>query len=123
MNGELNHIPIQPWGIKIFGRKEKSMKEQVIKFENILNESEKIISELEAVLDRLESNEGAYWELKEYYGSEEYLKDVDISDNTKEYDDIACGVLSEDGVYNLITDTHWASIRMLELATRLLKFY
>ena len=54
MNGELNHIPIQPWGIKIFGRKEKSMKEQVIKFENILNESEKIISELEAVLDRLE---------------------------------------------------------------------
>ena len=99
------------------------MKEQVIKFENILNESEKIISELEAVLDRLESNEGAYRELKEYYGSEEYLKDVDISDNTKEYDDIACGVLSEDGVYNLITDTHWASIRMLELATRLLKFY
>lgn len=97
------------------------MKEQVIKYEKILNESENIIADLEVVLEKLEKNQNAYNELKEYYGSEEYDKDVKISNNTDEYKNIACGVLSEDSVYNLIAGTYEVSIKMLELATKLLK--
>lgn len=97
------------------------MKEHVIQFEKILNESTEILKELEVALDKLENNQKNFLALKEYYGSEEYFKDVEISNQTKEYDDILCGVLSEDAVYDLIGDSFYTYIRMLELATKLLK--
>ncbi len=55
------------------------MKEQVIKFEKILDESRAIIDELQVILDKLEKNQNNYQELKVYYGSEEYFKDVEFS--------------------------------------------
>lgn len=97
------------------------MRSQVIKFEKILNESEMILGEVEKALDKLEQNQKEYCELKQYYGSEEYRKDVEISDCTDEYKDIAHGVLSEDAVYDLIGSSYSTYIRMLELAARLLK--
>ncbi|MGF0039320.1 DUF4298 domain-containing protein [Peptoniphilaceae bacterium SGI.131] len=99
------------------------MKEQVIKFEEILNDTQAVLLELERALDRLEENYSAFKELKEYYGSDEYLKDMAIADNTDDYKDIRCGVLSEDGVYNIIGDSYDSYIRMLEVATRMLKEY
>lgn len=97
------------------------MKEDVIKFEKIFNTSESILRDLHSVLDKLENNQKDYCALKEYYGSPEYKKDVDISDHTSEYQEIACGILSEDAVYNLIMDSYGAYIRMLEVTTRLFK--
>lgn len=93
------------------------MKEQVIKFEKILDESNKIIEELQLVLDKLEKNQSNYQELKDYYGSEEYFKDIELADTYN----VKCGVLSQDSVYNLILDTYASNIRMLEIATKLLK--
>lgn len=93
------------------------MKEQVIKFEKILDESRAIIDELQVILDKLEKNQNNYQELKVYYGSEEYFKDVELSDTYN----VKCGVLSQDSVYNLILDTYESNIRMLELATKMLK--
>ena len=97
------------------------MKKDVIRFERILNESSEILNELEIVLDRIEQNQNNYNELKEYYGSEEYFRDVEISNNSDEYDDIDCGVLTEDLVYDLIGRSYDISIKMLEVATKILK--
>lgn len=97
------------------------MKKDVIRFERILNESSEILNELEIVLDRIEQNQNNYNELKEYYGSEEYFRDVEISNNSDEYDDIDCGVLTEDLVYDLIGRSYDISIKMLEIATKTLK--
>ncbi|MGI6214467.1 MAG: DUF4298 domain-containing protein [Christensenellales bacterium] len=97
------------------------MKEQVIKFEKILNNSEETLKALNKALDAFEANQPDYLALKKYYLSEEYRKDVDISNNSNEYKDIACGVLSEDAVYNLIGESFHTYIRMLELATKFLK--
>lgn len=97
------------------------MKKDVIRFERTLNESSEILNELEIVLDRIEQNQNNYNELKEYYGSEEYFRDVEISNNSDEYDDIDCGVLTEDLVYDLIGRSYDISIKMLEVATKILK--
>ncbi len=97
------------------------MKKDVIRFERILNESSEILNELEIVLDRIEQNQNNYNELKKYYGSEEYFRDVEISNNSDEYDDIDCGVLTEDLVYDLIGRSYDISIKMLEVATKILK--
>lgn len=97
------------------------MKSDVIKFEKILNESTQLFQELATILDKLEDNHANFSALLRYYGSEAYLKDVDLSDNTNMYDDMPCGVLSQDAVYNLIADARFEAIRMLEISTKILK--
>lgn len=97
------------------------MEKRIIKFENILDETEKILNDLEKVLDRLKENQKNYNELKQYYGSEEYIKDVDLDNTTDLYKNIKRGVLSEDVVYNLIGKSYDMYIQMIEVATLLLK--
>ncbi len=97
------------------------MKEHVIIFEKILNNSEQKLKALNKALDDFEANQADYLALKKYYLSEEYQKDMDISNNSDDYEGIPCGVLSEDAVYNLIGDSFQTYIRMLEIATRFLK--
>ena len=97
------------------------MRSDVIKYEKILNESTKLFDELLVVLDKVQHNLKDFESLKAYYGSEEYRKDVLLSNQTDEYSDIACGVLTEDAVYDVIGTSFSASIEMLELATRILK--
>ena len=46
---------------------------------------------------------------------------MEISNNSDEYDDIDCGVLTEDLVYDLIGRSYDISIKMLEIATKTLK--
>lgn len=97
------------------------MKKDVIENEKRLNELTDLFNELNEVLDKLEAKKEDLNKLKEYYISEEYMNDVDISNETDEYNDIACGVLSEDLAYNLLVDSHQTSIRMLEIATKMIK--
>ncbi|MCP1638417.1 DUF4298 domain-containing protein [Streptococcus gallinaceus] len=97
------------------------MEEDIRAFEAILNESTQIIEELERVLDQFEANRSQYQKLKDFYGSEAYFKAVELLNQTDQFSDIPCGVLSEDAVFNLIGDHYASSIRMLELAMTYLK--
>lgn len=97
------------------------MKEDVIRYEKVLNETSEIVEKMNALLNQLEANSAEYNALKDYYGSEEYMRDVDLSNESDTYQDIPTGVLSEDGVYNLIAEQYALNIRMLEIATQQLK--
>ncbi|MBK0348472.1 DUF4298 domain-containing protein [Aerococcaceae bacterium zg-ZJ1578] len=97
------------------------MKADVIQFEKILNESQALYDQLEDLLEKIADNEAQMLALREYYYSEEYHRDVEISNQTDEYKGIAHGVLSEDAVYNLMIASYQNSIRMLEVATQTLK--
>ncbi|QCT74808.1 DUF4298 domain-containing protein [Macrococcoides canis] len=97
------------------------MKEDVIRYEKVLNETSEIVEKMNALLDQLEANRAEYHALKNYYGSDEYMRDVVISNESDAYQDIPMGVLSEDGVYNLIAEHYALNIRMLEVATEQLK--
>lgn len=99
------------------------MKKDVVKYEKILNETNDIYKQLQEILEKVEQNQEAFSELKEYYTSEEFRKDVDISNTSNEYDDIACGVLSEDAVYDLLATSYGSIIQMLETATEMFKNY
>lgn len=98
-----------------------TMKEDVVRYEKILNETSEIVEKMNALLDQLEANSAEYNALKDYYGSEEYMHDVDLSNESDTYQDISTGVLFEDGVYNLIAEQYALNIRMLEIATQQLK--
>lgn len=97
------------------------MKKGVIRFEEILNRSADLKEEMQEILQKFEENLEDYNALKDYYGSREYLDDLEVSNTTDEYDDIEQGVLSEDAVFNLIGEMYHLNVDMLEIAAKYLR--
>nr|WP_068128726.1 DUF4298 domain-containing protein [Nosocomiicoccus ampullae] len=97
------------------------MKKDVIRYEEILNRSADLKDEMQNLLQKFEANLDEYNALKNYYGSQEYLNDLEVSNTTDEYDDINQGVLSEDAVFNLIGEMYHLSVDMLEIAAKYLR--
>ena len=91
--------------------------ERITEMETILNECADALSALDAQLDRMEALRERMIRLFAYYGSEAWYEDRE-GELPK---DVPAGVLSEDAVYDQITDVRAAAIRMLELATDILK--
>ena len=88
--------------------------------EKILNNSTKLLEELEEILNKLDEDSKNYNELVKYYYSkigqdkEDFEKDLlpDVE---------AAGVLTEDSIYDMMTTSSGLAIQMLELATKMLK--
>ena len=73
--------------------------------------------DLKKELDRMGEIRESMIRLFRYYGSEEWYKDRDLEIP----EGVSAGVLSEDLVYDEITDVRDAALQMLELATDILK--
>lgn len=95
--------------------------EHISQMEAILDSHQALLDQLEPMLDAFSAHQAEYRRLAEYYGSEQFLKDYDASNSPSFPQDIKCGVLSEDAVYNLLTDNHQIVLRMLEIALDILK--
>lgn len=95
--------------------------EKINKMEKILDSHQELIDKLNTILDEFEASQESYQELREYYASEEYMEDVEKSNNGEIPEEIKCGVLSEDAVFDLIGDNFYAGIRLLELGTKVMK--
>ena len=91
--------------------------ERISKMEQRLNETNALIKEITAVLNKIEERKEEMSALFTYYGSDEWFEDRE----RKLPEGMAAGVLSEDLVYDAITELKEESIRMLETATDLLK--
>lgn len=83
--------------------------ERIAYFETLLNEAEAVLGRMEDVLrmleeasQDLENVQGKIKELDEYYGSPEWREDFEASENGELPEGMPCGVLSEDGIYNLL---------------------
>lgn len=85
-----------------------------------LNAQTKLLEEAQLFLKIFKEQEGEFKSLQDYYYSDQYLVDMDAA-NRGEFDKIPCGVLSEDAIYNLITDRQALAIQLLEVATQILK--
>lgn len=79
------------------------------------------MAELNEILGILEENMGAYKNLVEYYCGEEWGEDFESDNRGLIPADIKRGVLSEDGLYNVLGDVKQTALRMLGLATEYLK--
>lgn len=90
---------------------------RISEMEGRLDECSAAINGLKAQLDQMDAIREQMIALYKYYGSEQWYEDRE-GELPK---DVKAGVLSEDLVYDSITDARDAAIRMLELATDILK--
>ncbi|WP_147370951.1 DUF4298 domain-containing protein [Fusobacterium polymorphum] len=96
-------------------------KERIEKMEKILSNSSKLLEELEAILDKLEKDSKNYDELVKYYYSNNWIKDKEDFEKDLISDVESAHVLTEDGIYDMMTSSSGIAIHMLELATKILK--
>ena len=96
-------------------------KERIEKMEKILSNSSKLLEELEEILDKLEKDSKNYDELIKYYYSNNWVKDKEDFEKDLISDVESAHVLTEDGIYDMMTTSSGTAIHMLELATKMLK--
>ena len=90
--------------------------DRITKMEKNLDASAEAIAELSAALDKYEAARKAWKELSDYYGSNRWMSDFEADEAGKLPKDLKRGVLSEDTVYDLITDNRELVSKMLEIA-------
>ena len=93
----------------------KVQTERIKKMESYLDEAGAAIAELAEAMDRYEKTESKDYKLEDYYGSKKWMDDFEADEAGKLPDGLKRGVLSEDAVYDLITD-HRALMARLQRA-------
>ena len=91
--------------------------ERISNMETHLDEIATLTTRLQEQLDVMKAAKGHAQALFQYYGSEDWHADRDL--NLPE--GFKAGVLSEDSVYDAITELRDAAFDMLELGTDILK--
>lgn len=89
--------------------------ERIAYMENILNEAGAAAAALSEALDRWAAVRERLAELEAYYSGGEWMRDFDDDSAGKIPKDLRRGVLSEDAVYDLLTDRDELLRRMKEL--------
>lgn len=92
----------------------KQQVSRIKRMESYLDEAAPAIKELAEALDRYEEIQGRFYKLQDYYGSSKWLDDYEADEAGRLPAELKRGVLSEDAVYDLITEHE-------ELMTRLQK--
>ena len=98
---------------------EKELKERIGRIEDMekcLDEASKAIRDLSDALTRYEWVRDKYYKLQDYYDSELWLQDFEADEAGLLPEDLKRGVLSEDAVYDLITE-HEQLLERLEEAS------
>ena len=92
--------------------------ERIKQMEQYLDDSYDAVRALSVALNRYEAIQKSLEKLSAYYGSTLWMKDFEDDENGKLPKDLKRGVLSEDAVYDLLTDHHELMLRMSRAVTR-----
>lgn len=76
--------------------------ERIRRYEALLNRAERALSAYEAALEDFAAAQEGIAALNAYYGSPAWWEDFDASEAGELPADLPCGVLSEDGVWDLL---------------------
>ena len=95
--------------------------EYIEQMENNLNDCMEILRKYEDILAQFRDVQKKISALSEYYGSAQWHQDFEDSENGRLPADLQCGVLTEDAVWNLLTDNKQLTVEMLETAVQILK--
>jgi hypothetical protein len=85
---------------------------RIRQMERRLNRATAAVKRLEAALDKWEDAQEAIAALEEYYGSDLWKQDLADDEAGRLPADLKRGVLSEDGIWNLLTDVHDLNTRL-----------
>ena len=91
--------------------------ERITYMEQILDEATEAVSSLSEALEKYSAVQDKLQELNAYYSSEQWRQDFDDDSAGKIPGDLKRGVLSEDAVYNLLTNYSTLKKNLMELAT------
>ena len=89
--------------------------ERIRQMEQRVELSAKAVMELLAALDKYEAVQEDIKALDAYYGSKEWKQDFADDEAGRLPEDLKRGVLSEDGIWNLLSDVHELNERIREL--------
>ena len=95
--------------------------ERIRLMESYLDEAEQAVNDMQEALDKYVAAQGLLSELNNYLGSEEWNQDYDDDAAGRLPADLKRGVLSQDGVWNVLDDSRQLNIRMLETLASFLK--
>ena len=96
----------------------KAQIERIRKMESYLDEAGAAVAGLAEALDRYEKIQNKYYKLEDYYGSRKWMDDFEADEAGKLPADLKRGVLSEDAVYDLLTDHRELMTRMQRAVLR-----
>ena len=85
--------------------------------EEKLDKLSAIVRELERTLNNFDESQKMLEELNNYYGSKEWFDDKEAHEAGK-IEKVKAGVLSEDAVWNLITDVKYLKEKMQEISNQ-----
>ncbi len=88
--------------------------ERIEHFEKIFDETSESVNELSNALKKYSMVQEKYFELMKYYG-EEWRQDYEDDEAGKIPKDLKRGVLSQDGIYNLIEKNRELQMQILEI--------
>lgn len=100
---------------------EKEKIERIQRMEGYLNDYAKTLEETKQAMGRLKEHQESYIQLRDYYSSQVYFDDLELSNQADFPADLPCGVLSEDAVYDLLDEHFQMGVELLEIATKMIK--
>lgn len=89
--------------------------QRVAHMEDILDQAEEAVSALDRALDRWAALQEGLAELEAYYSGGAWMRDYADDEAGKLPEGLKRGVLSEDAVYDLLSDRDRLRLRMTEL--------
>ena len=95
--------------------------ERIRQMEQRLDRASAAVMELSAALDKYEEAQEGIAALGGYYVSEDWKQDFADDEAGRLPAGLKRGVLSEDGIWNLLTDSRELNIRLLETVADILK--
>ena len=95
--------------------------ERIQHYERLLDAVAPVLKDLETALDRFDEVQEAVQELSAYYGSEEWHADLAEDEAGNLPQDLKRGVLSEDGIYDVLSGHYALTVRLLDTVSSILK--
>lgn len=94
--------------------------ENIQKHELSLNRANELLNKLETIIEEWKKFNPNFLELMEYYQSPEWMEDFDAG-NKGVFKDINCGILSEDGIFNMFQRQRELNFKMIRVALNYLE--
>ncbi len=91
--------------------------ERIRKMERCLDRASQAVMQLSAALEQYAEAQESMRELNSYYGSEEWKQDLAADEAGLLPQDLRRGVLSEDGIWNVLADSRELKERMVMIGT------
>ena len=95
--------------------------ERIQHYEKLLDRIAPVLENLEEALDDFEGIQEDVKELAAYYEDDDWREDFEADEAGKLPADLKCGVLSEDGIYDVLSGHYALTIRLLDTVSTILK--